>query len=163
MDGGSRRPSWLERRELHQLVSGNIRPGTPLTGEEYLSRAVVGRYLVEGFITILDHLPDNVTVGVMSEKSWISGRATRPRRPWKPGSPGSSDLEWVARASCRDDRGRQVLLATGHSRLSPGVEQQHYQDSPAGRERGVRPICVSRVESMGGIPSGASVAMQASG
>ncbi len=134
-----------------------FRPQTPLTGEEYLSRAVVGRYLVEAFHHLLDHLPRQVTVSChVGEVVDI--------RPSERGQ-GGYELEWV------DERGRaatidahKVLLATGHSRLLPGSEQQRYQ-AFAGRHPGAAfvPFVYPVVESMSRIPSGAGVAMQGVG
>ena len=140
-----------------------FRPQTPLTGEEFLSRAVVGRYLVEAFHRILDHLPNNVTVSCHVGE--VVDIRPGQRGPGDPGGPGGYDLEWV------DPSGRagtieadKVLLATGHSRLLPGAEQQHYQ-AFASRHANAAfvPFVYPVVESMGGIPSGARVAIQGVG
>ncbi len=45
--------SWYQRA---------FRPAVPLSGDEYLSRAVVGRYLHEGFERVLSHLPPGMEV-----------------------------------------------------------------------------------------------------
>ena len=92
-------------------------PDRPLTGDEYLPRAVVGRYLIDGFRRLIDHLPTGVTA------SCHVGDVVDIR----PNEHGY-DLEFVARSG--DTKvivADKVLLATGHSRIRPGTEQDRYQ------------------------------------
>lgn len=132
----------------------SFQPSRPLTGAEYLSRAVVGRYLTEGFNRILEHLPTNVTVSChVGEVLDI-----RPRgREYL--------LEFVAQGGQTEEFfADKVLLATGHSRLAPGAEEKRYQ-AFAGRHAGARfiPFVYPVVESMSAIPAGARVAMKGVG
>jgi len=120
-----------------------FQPRTPLTGDEYLSRAVVGRYLIEGFQRILKHLPPGVTVSshigeVMDVRP--EGRGYR--------------LEFVAAGGHKEQfRADKILLATGHSRLVPGEEEKRYQ-AFAGRHEGAAfiPFVYPVVETMKRIP-----------
>jgi hypothetical protein len=131
-----------------------FQPRTPLTGDEYLSRAVVGRYLIEGFRRILEHLPSGVTVSChVGEVSDVrpAGRGYR--------------LEFVATGGRAEQfRADKVLLATGHSRLVPGEEEKRYQ-AFAGRHEGAAfiPFVYPVVETMGRIPARARVAMKGLG
>jgi hypothetical protein len=129
-------------------------PDRPLTGDEYLPRAVVGRYLIDGFRRLIDHLPAGVTA------SCHVGDVVDIR----PNEHGY-DLEFVARSGdTKEIVADKVLLATGHSRLRPGTEQDRYQ-AFATRSSGAAfiPFVYPVVESMGSIPAGASVAMQGVG
>jgi len=131
-----------------------FRPDTPLTGNEYLSRAVVGRYLMTGFQRLLDHLPCGVTlachVGEVID--------VRPH--------GSAyQLEFV------DESGRaeeiyadKILLATGHSRIVPGNEEKRYEEfADRHAELEFIPFVYPVVQTMGPIPAGARVAMKGMG
>jgi FAD-NAD(P)-binding len=145
---GGRGPSFLS------WYQETFHPQTPLTGDEYLSRAVVGRYLIEGFHRTLNNLPLGVTVSChVGEVVDIRphGRAYQ--------------LEFVA------DSGNseviqidKVLLATGHSRLRPGTDEKRYQ-SFISRHSGAAfiPFVYPVVESMSQIPASARVAMRGVG
>ncbi|HUP63142.1 MAG TPA: FAD/NAD(P)-binding protein [Thermoanaerobaculia bacterium] len=132
-----------------------FRPETPLTGNEYLSRAVVGRYLIEGFQRILSRLPDGVTVtchiGEVVDLRPVEG--------------GGYDLDVVSGDGRMEEiRVEKVMLATGHSRLLPGPAEKRYQ-SFAGRHPRAAfiPFVYPVVETMAPIPAGARVAMQGIG
>ena len=128
-----------------------FQPQTPLAGDEYLSRAVVGRYLVEGFERIVKHLPEGVTVSChVGEVSDV-----------RPNGRGYQ-LEFVpASGRAEEIRVEKVLLATGHSRLVPGIEETRYQTFAA-RHDGMAsfiPFVYPVVETMREIPARARVAM----
>lgn len=131
-----------------------FQPQTALTGDEYLSRAVVGRYLIEGFQRILNHIPSGVTVSchvgeVMDIRP--QGRVYR--------------LEFVSESGHAEEmQADKVLLATGHSRLMPGTEEKRYQAFVSRRSRAAFiPFVYPIVESMAEIPAGARVAMKGVG
>jgi len=88
-----------------------------LTGEEYLSRAVVGDYLIEGFQRILEHLPVGATVSChIGDVVDIRSQASY------------YEVEFVtAYGQAQNVKADKVLLATGHSRLRPGPEEQRYE------------------------------------
>jgi FAD-NAD(P)-binding len=131
-----------------------FQPQTPLTGDEYLSRAVVGRYLIEGFERLLEHLPPGVAVS--RHVGEVSDVRTDER--------GGYQVEFVPAASVEAQEAIQadkVLLATGHSRLVPGSEETRYAEFAArhaGRAAFI-PFVYPVVETMRGIPAGARVAM----
>ena len=131
-----------------------FQPPTPLTGDEYLSRAVVGRYLIEGFRRLLDYLPPGVTV------SCHVGEVVDLRPQGR-----AYQLECVAESGHAEEvAADKVLLATGHSRLLPGTTEQRYQ-AFAGRHSKAAfiPFAYPVVEMMGQIPAGARVAMKGVG
>lgn len=131
-----------------------FQPDTPLTGDEYLSRAVVGRYLVEGFQRLLNHLPHGVTVSChVGEVIDI--------RPHGRGY----QLEFVAGNGRREEiHADKILLATGHSRLIPGTEEKRYEAFARRHARAAFiPFVYPVVESMGQIPASARVAMKGVG
>jgi FAD-NAD(P)-binding len=126
-------------------------PQTPLTGDEYLSRAVVGRYLIEGFERIMRHLPDGVTVSChVGEVSDIRPRGRGYQPEFMPANGQAAAI-----------RAEKVLLATGHSRLAPGVEETRYQEFAArhGNRALFIPFVYPVVETMRPIPAHARVAM----
>lgn len=132
-----------------------FRPQTPLKGDEYLSRAVVGRYLFEGFERIIKHLPRGVSVSChVGEVSDV-----------RPNGRGYQ-LEFVpASGQAEIIHAEKLLLATGHSRPVPGVEETRYQTF-AGRHQGKAlfiPFVYPVVETMRRIPARAAVAMQGVG
>lgn len=125
-------------------------PPERLTGEEYLSRAVVGRYLIEGFQRILKHLPVGVAV------SCHIGEVVDIRPE------GSHyQTEFVSQNGRTENiKTDKVLLATGHSRLRPGPEEQRYEAFAATHPNATFiPFVYPVVESMGNIPAQARVAM----
>ena len=132
----------------------SFEPSQPLTGEEYLSRAVVGRYLIEGFNRILKHVPTNVTVSChVGEVLDI-----RPRGR-------NYDLEFVAEGGQTEQfYADKVLLATGHSRLVPGAEEKRYR-AFASRHAAAAfiPFVYPVVESMKQISARSRVAMKGIG
>jgi hypothetical protein len=132
-----------------------FQPQTPLTGDEYLSRAVVGRYLIEGFNRIIRHLPEGVTVSChVGEVSDV-----------RPNGRGYQIEFMPASGQAVEIHAGKVLLATGHSRLVPGIEETRYQAFAARRDRRAAfiPFVYPVVEMMRGIPAGARVAMQGVG
>ena len=131
-----------------------LRPEKPLTGNEYLSRAVVGRYLMDGFRRVLDHTPPGVTI------SCHVGEVVDIRRVGR-----TYQLECVSRCGCAEKiRSDKILLATGHSRVVPGVEEKRYE-AFASRHRGAAfiPFVYPVVQTMGPVPAGARVAMKGVG
>ncbi|MBV9957331.1 MAG: FAD/NAD(P)-binding protein, partial [Acidobacteria bacterium] len=131
-----------------------FKPPTPLTGDEYLSRAVVGRYLMEGFQRLIEHLPQGVTVSCrVGEVLDIL-----------PEEPGYLLKFKTASGDREEIRADKILLATGHSQLTPGNEERRYQ-SFARRHTGADfiPFVYPVVESMGRISPRARVAMQGIG
>lgn len=141
----------------HTFVSWyqeTFRPDAPLTGNEYLSRALVGRYLMDGFQRILNHLPPKVSI------SCHVGEVVDIR------SNGMVyEVEFVANSDHAEKiPADKVLLATGHSRLAPGDEEKCYQEF-AKRHPGLAfiPFVYPVVESMRTIPAGTRVAMKGAG
>ncbi len=131
-----------------------FQPETALTGDEYLSRAVVGRYFIEGFRRLLDHLPSQVTVSChVGEVVDI-----RPLRR-------SYQLEFMDGSGHTEEiQADKVMLATGHSRLIPGTEEKRYQAFASRHSRAAFiPFAYPVVEAMGPIPARARVAMKGIG
>lgn len=131
-----------------------FQPPEPLTGEEYLCRAVVGRYLIEGFQRITSHLPKGANLSChVGEVVDI--------RPQEQGYL----LDFA------DENGRKqqipadkILLATGHSRIMPGVDENLYQAFAKRHTRAAFiPFVYPVVENMAPIPAGARVAMRGVG
>jgi hypothetical protein len=131
-----------------------LRPREPLTGEEYLSRADVGRYLLEGFHCLRNHLPHNVTL------SCHVGEAIDIRPEGL-----SYQLEFVAESGHTEQiLVDKILLATGHSRLTPGIEENHNQAFARHHSKAAFiPFVYPVVETMGQIPGGSRVAMRGVG
>ncbi|HEY0098168.1 MAG TPA: FAD/NAD(P)-binding protein [Pyrinomonadaceae bacterium] len=132
-----------------------FQPQTPLKGDEYLSRAVVGRYLTEGFARILRHLPGGVTVSChVAEVSDVRPDGRVYQLEFMHASGGAEEIQV-----------EKVLLATGHSRLMPGIEESRYASFAARHvdRASFIPFVYPVVERMRGIPAGASVAMQGVG
>src|SRR5436190_960788 len=131
-----------------------VEPHAPLTGNEYLSRAVVGRYLIEGFNRILKHLPQNTTVSChVGEVRDIRSRGR------------DYQLEFVTEGGqAFEFDADKILLATGHSRLTPGVQEQQYE-AFARRHTGTAfiPFVYPVVESMKQVPAGSRVVMKGIG
>ena len=131
-----------------------VQPDSPLTGDEYLSRAVVGRYLMDGFRRLLSSLPPGVSV------SCHVGEVMDIRAQGR-----SYQVKFAAEGGPTEEiRSDKILLATGHSRTVPSVTEIHYQ-AFAGRHRGVSfiPFVYPVVKTMGAIPAGARVAMNGVG
>jgi FAD-NAD(P)-binding len=126
----------------------------PLTGEEYLSRAVVGRYLIEGFHFITSHLPEGVTLSChVGEVLDIRPQEQR------------YFLDFVDKSGHKlQILADKVLLATGHSRIMPDEDEKCYQ-AFATRHAGAAfiPFVYPVVENMAPIPAGARVAMKGVG
>jgi len=125
-------------------------PPKRLTGDEYLSRAVVGRYLIEGFQRILKHVPTGVTV------SCHVGEVVDIRPQGR-----QYEAEFIAENGLTQQiKADKVLLATGHSRLRPGPEEQRYEAFAAKHSSATFiPFVYPVVESMGRVPAKARVAM----
>jgi len=129
-------------------------PTTPLQGSEYLSRAVVGRYFMEGFHRLRDHIPQNVTL-MCHEGEVVDIRAQQ----------GGYSLSFIPICGpAVQIFADKVMLSTGHSQLSPGVEEEQYRDF-ANRHQGSLfiPFVYPIVETMLQIPAGARVAMKGIG
>jgi uncharacterized NAD(P)/FAD-binding protein YdhS len=134
-----RGPSFLE---WHQAVE---RPAVPLTGEEYLPRAVVGRYLIDGFQRILRHLPPGLDV------VRHAGEVTDIRRVPDGYALAAEDGEVFA---------EKIMLATGHSRLRPGAIESRFEMAARENPRlTFIPFAYPVVETMAPIPAGARVSM----
>jgi hypothetical protein len=132
--------------DWHQSTFGLPR----LTGDEYLSRAVVGRYLIEGFQRILEHLPTGVTVSCHVGEV-VDIRPTERRY----------EAEFVAEnGQTQDIKVDKILLATGHSRLGPGPEERRYEVFASKHSSATFiPFVYPVVESMRPVPAKARVAM----
>ena len=122
-----------------------VHPDTPLTGDEYLPRAVVGRYLIDGFQRILEHLPPGLTVTKHAEEVTDVRRVADSYRLLI----GGDHVE-----------AEKILLATGHSRLMPGDTESRFArfaaDCPSVT---FIPFAYPVVEAMSPIAPGARVAM----
>src|SRR5258706_8711502 len=125
-------------------------PPERLKGDEYLSRAVVGRYLIEGFRRILKHVPGGVTV------SCHIGEVVDIRSQGR-----QYESEFIAENNQTSYiKVDKILLATGHSRLRPGPEEQRYEAFAAKHSSATFiPFVYPVVESMGRVPAKARVAM----
>lgn len=131
-----------------------FRPDSPLSGDEYLSRAVVGRYLMNGFHRLLDSLPSGVSVACHV------GEVVDIRREGR-----GYQVTYAAEGGQTEEiQTHKILLATGHSRLLPGDKEKHYETF-VGHHRGLAfiPFVYPVVESMARIPAGARVAMNGVG
>jgi FAD-NAD(P)-binding len=145
---GGRGPNFLSwYRERFQ-------PQTPLTGDEYLSRAVVGHYLTEGFHRIHDHLPQGVTLSChVGEVVDIRPHQTGYQLEF---ASNSSPTEYIF--------AEKIMLSTGHSQLVPGTEESQYHDFAIRHARArFIPFVYPVVETMRQIPAGANVAMKGIG
>lgn len=131
-----------------------FRPERALNGDEYLSRAVVGLYLIEGFQRILEHLPPGVSVS----------RHVGEVFDMRPDGCGYRlDFE-AASGRVESFRADKVLLATGHSRVVPSEAEMCYQRFADRHESAdFIPFVYPVVEMMERIPTGASVAMKGLG
>ncbi|MGH9873146.1 MAG: FAD/NAD(P)-binding protein [Pyrinomonadaceae bacterium] len=131
-----------------------LRPKSPLNGNEYLSRAVVGRYLMDGFRRLLNSLPPGVSV------SCHVGEVTDIRSEGR-----AYQVEFASEGGSMEEiRADKILLATGHSRPVPGDTEKRYK-AFASRHPGLTfiPFVYPVVESMSSIPAGARVAMNGVG
>jgi hypothetical protein len=122
-----------------------------LTGEEYLPRSVVGRYLVEGFQRIVGRLPAGVTLSCHVGEV-VDIEPTR--------------VGYVIAVSRGRGRGREavradkVMLATGHSVLEPEPQARGWAHF-AGRHRRTRfiPFVYPVENQLADIAAGTGVAM----
>jgi len=132
---------------------GTFSPEAPLTGNEYLSRAVVGRYLIDCFRRIRNALPPGVTV-----RSHVGEVVDI-----EPGDLGYK-IHFAGRNDRVEIRADKILLATGHSRIVPDPEEKRYQEFGV-RHSGAAfiPFVYPVVESMASIPRGAKVAFKGVG
>jgi FAD-NAD(P)-binding len=129
-------------------------PPTPLTGHEYLPRAVVGRYLHHGFRRIVSCLPLGMEV------SCIVGEVT----DIVPGCAGYILAYVDANGLANELRVDKILLATGHSQVQPGTEERGYQRFAARHLRASYiPFAYPVVASLSEIPAGTRVAMKGIG
>ncbi len=132
-----------------------FRPPTPLTGEEYLARGVVGKYLQEGFERIISHLPPGLDLACsVAEVNDIApapaGAGYRLTSVDRDGREHTTDVD-------------KVLLATGHSRVEPEPDDRVYETFAA-RHPAVSFIpFVYPVSTMEKVPAGARVAMKGIG
>jgi hypothetical protein len=124
-------------------------PATPLTGDEYLARAVVGRYLIEGFRRIVDHLPAGVTVSCHVGEVVDIRPATR---------------GYLLDFDGEEIRADKVLLATGHSRVLPGARETLYASFAARHPAAAFiPFVYPVAASLARVQTGARVAMLGAG
>ncbi len=145
---GGRGPSFLS------WYQQKFKALTPLTGDEYLSRAVVGRYLMEGFHRLCNHLPNEVAL------SCHVGDVVD-LRPLQ----ACYQLEFVANSGQTEEiLADKIMLSTGHSQLIPGPDENQYHDFA------IRHACTSFIpfvypvaDTMRPIPSGSRVAMKGIG
>src|SRR4051812_44393069 len=126
---------------------------TRLGGAEYLSRAVVGRYLRQGFARVMAHLPAGISVrcltGEVVDIEPVDGSYVVHRL-----EPDGEGSEFAV---------AKVLLATGHSRVRPGPEERSHHDF-AHRHAAARYIPFAYpVAAMDGVPAGARVATKGIG
>jgi hypothetical protein len=126
----------------------------PLNGEEYLPRAMVGEYLMEGFNRIRHHLPNGVELSCHHDEVVDI-------------EPSGTDyrLEFVsAEGRVEQVFADKILLATGHSRLRPSVKESTYHAFGVLHPNAVFIPYVYPVEAtMSPIPAGAKVAMKGIG
>ena len=129
-------------------------PTQPLSGDEYLSRAVVGRYLTEGFNRLINNLPKGVEVSCwVGEVLDIEHRGTQ--YELKVLHEAGHTLEVLA---------DKVLLATGHSRLLPSAEERALHGFASRHPKAVFiPFVYPVVSRMKRVPSKARVAMKGIG
>ena len=131
-----------------------VQPESPLTGDEYLSRAVVGRYLVDGFRRLLGNLPSGVSVSChVGEVLDIRAQGRSYQVKFAAGGGPTEEI-----------RSDKILLATGHSQRLPSVTEQHYQ-AFANRHPRVSfiPFVYPVVKTMRAVPAGARVALHGVG
>lgn len=131
-----------------------FQPQTPLTGDEYLSRGVVGRYFIEGFQRILNHLPPDVAL------SCHVGEVVDIRRQAQ-----GYQLEFVDQGGHPEEvAADKVLLATGHSRIAPGADENRFAAFARRHSKAAFiPFVYPVVETMAQLPAGATVAMRGAG
>jgi uncharacterized NAD(P)/FAD-binding protein YdhS len=96
-----RGPGFLE------WFADTFKPESPLTGDEYLPRSVVGRYFIDAFRRLRETLPPGITLAAHSSEV-IDVECTG-------GEYEVRSREGVVRAE-------KILLATGHSALGPSAE-----------------------------------------
>jgi len=131
-----------------------FQPDSPLTGNEYLSRAVVGHYLMDGFHRLLDQLPPRVSVFCHV------GEVLDIRRNGQ-----GYHLEFADKDGHSEEiRTDKILLATGHSRPVPGEKEKQYTTFAA-QHTGIAfiPFVYPVKRSMASIPAGVRVAMNGIG
>ncbi len=129
-------------------------PQTPLRGHEYLSRAVVGRYLHHGFRRILSHLPSGMEV------SCLVGEVTD-----IVSSGAGYTLSYVDAAGLTHEMlVDKILLATGHSQTRPEAEERSYQRFATQHRQALYiPFVYPVVTSLNEIAAGTRVAMKGIG
>jgi len=89
-----------------------------LSGGEFLSRAIVGHYLQENFLRLTGTLPANVRlIQCRGEAIDLDPLDDQIRLDWRD-SDGETHSILV----------QQVLLATGHSRLKPTLQERQWRD-----------------------------------
>ena len=134
--------SWYQR---------TFRPASPLSGDEYLSRAVVGRYLHEGFERVLSHLPPGMEVTCfVAEVTDIAP------------TPVAHMVTFVDGGGPHSLAADKVLLATGHSRVEAQPEERRFQRFADGSGATFIPF-VYPVSTLDTVPAGGRVAMKGIG
>ena len=131
-----------------------FQPQTPLTGDEYLSRAVVGRYLEEGFRRICSQLPQKTTL------TCHVGEVEDIRQDRK-----GYQLKLVSKnGQAAQIRADKILLSTGHSWLMPDIHEESYRDFALRHSNTMFiPFVYPVIETMRQIPSGTRIAMKGIG
>ncbi|MEO7196406.1 MAG: FAD/NAD(P)-binding protein [Pseudonocardiaceae bacterium] len=129
-------------------------PQTPLTGHEYLPRAVVGRYLQHGFRRIMSHLPPGMDVScIVGEVTDIAPHDTGYTLTYV-------DANGLTNAFPVD----KILLATGHSRVQAGTTERGYQRFAARHpQASYIPFVYPVMTRMSEVPAGARVTMKGIG
>ncbi|MFN0108226.1 MAG: FAD/NAD(P)-binding protein [Blastocatellia bacterium] len=136
-----------------QWYQDQFSPNERLTGEEFLSRAVVGQYLIDGFQKLLENVPIGASVfchvGEVMDIQADNGKYL---------------LQFISDNTLKELTIDKVLLATGHSRLQPGNKESRYQAFARQHDGALFiPFAYPVVGMMGQIPDGATVAMQGIG
>lgn len=110
-------PSILERGpNFITWYHEKIKPFQRLTGEEYLSRSIIGQYLIDGFNFLLKQVRANVTV--FCHQAEVVDIQPKPQ---------SYKLLFVGEEGNQETlEADKILLATGHSSLIPKLEEKQY-------------------------------------
>ncbi|MGH3829336.1 MAG: FAD/NAD(P)-binding protein [Pseudonocardiaceae bacterium] len=138
-------------RSWHQK---ELAPQTPLTGHEYLPRAVIGRYLHHGFQRVMSHLPPGIDV------SCIVGEVT----DIAPHDTGYTLTYVNANGLINDLPVDKILLATGHSRVQLGTVERGYQRFATRHpQTSYIPFAYPVMTRMSEVPTGARIAMKGIG
>lgn len=131
-----------------------FRPSQKLTGVEYLSRGLIGRYFIEGFRYLLAHVPENASV-VRHVAEVVDIR---------PNNLGYKLKFVVEQGRTETLEADKILLATGHACLTPGPEEDYFHRF-ARQRSGITfiPHVYPLARAMEPVATGATVAMKGIG